>query len=117
MPSDSAACLSRRSACLRMLPGSMERTGMANGLEGVVAAETVLSHADGERGIIWVRGRTIPDLVAEGFEGAVAFMWDGFAGENLTRTGMVEALGAGRVLAFSRLDDWLPTAARREPLE
>ena len=47
---------------------------MANGLEGVVAAETVLSHADGERGIIWVRGHTIPDLVAQGFEAAVALM-------------------------------------------
>jgi len=90
---------------------------MANGLEGVVAAETVLSHADGERGIIWVRGQTIPDLVAQGFESAVALMWDGFAGESLTRASVIEALGAGRALAFSRLGDWLPAAARREPLE
>jgi len=90
---------------------------MANGLEGVIAAETVLSHADGERGIIWVRGHTIPDLVAQGFEAAVALMWEGFAGEDLTRTGMIDALGAGRTLAFSRLGDWLPTATRREPLE
>ena len=58
---------------------------MANGLEGVVAAETVLSHADGERGIIWVRGQPIPDLVAKGFEATVALMWEGFAGEKLTR--------------------------------
>src|SRR5262245_40022974 len=90
---------------------------MASGLEGVVAAETVLSHADGERGIIWVRGRTIPDLVAQGYEAAVAHLWDGFAGENLTRSGMIDALGAGRTLAFSRLGDWLPAAARRKPLE
>jgi len=90
---------------------------MANGLEGVVAAETVLSHADGERGVIWVRGHTIRDLVARGFEGAVALLWDGFAGENLTRAGIVESLGDGRALAFSRLGDWLPMAARREPLE
>jgi citrate synthase len=90
---------------------------MANGLEGVVAAETVLSHADGERGIIWVRGHPIPDLVAQGFEAAVALMWEGFAGENLTRAGLIKALGAGRALAFSRLGDWLPAAARREPLE
>ena len=50
---------------------------MASGLEGVVAAETVLSHADGERGIIRVRGRTIGDLVALGYEGAIALLWDG----------------------------------------
>ena len=90
---------------------------MANGLEGVVAAETVLSHADGERGIIWVRGHTIPDLVAQGFEAAVALMWEGFAGENLTRGRMIEMFGSARALAFSRLGDWLPAAARREPLE
>ncbi len=90
---------------------------MANGLEGVVAAETVLSHADGERGIIWVRGHTIPDLVAQGFEAAVALMWEGFAGENLTRGRMIEMFGSARTLAFSRLGDWLPAAARREPLE
>jgi citrate synthase len=90
---------------------------MANGLEGVVAAETVLSHADGERGIIWVRGHTIPDLVAQGFEAAVALMWEGFAGDNLTRGRVIEMFGSARVLAFSRLGDWLPAAARREPLE
>jgi citrate synthase len=90
---------------------------MANGLEGVVAAETVLSHADGERGIIWVRGHTIPDLVAQGFEAAVALMWEGFAGENLTRGRMIEMFGSARALAFSRLGEWLPAAARREPLE
>jgi len=90
---------------------------MANGLEGVVAAETVLSHADGERGVIWVRGHTIPDLVAQGFEAAVALMWEGFAGENLTRGRVIDTFGSARALAFSRLGDWLPAATRREPLE
>jgi citrate synthase len=90
---------------------------MASGLEGVVAAETVLSHADGERGIILVRGHTIGDLVALGYEGAIALLWDGFAAENPTRAAITDALGAGRALAFSRLDEWLPTASRREPLE
>ncbi len=90
---------------------------MADGLEGVVAAETVLSHADGERGIVWVRGHTIRrSRRADGFEAAVALMWEGFAGENLTRGRMIEMFGAARALAFSRLGDWLPAAARREPL-
>src|SRR5262245_11701264 len=91
---------------------------MVDGLDGVVAAETVLSHADGERGIVLVRGHPIPDLVAHhGYEGAIALMWDGFAGPDLTRAAIIRALGAGRLLAFSRLDEWLPAAERRAPIE
>jgi citrate synthase len=87
---------------------------VSGGLEGIVAAETVLSHADGEQGIVWVRGHTIGDLVAHhGYEGTVALLWDGFAGAGLTRAGIAEQLGAGRTLAFSRLHDWLPAAGRR----
>jgi citrate synthase len=78
----------------------------------------VLSHADGEQGIVWVRGHTIDDLVAHhGYEGTIALLWDGFAGQDLTREGMRSQLGAGRALAFSRLGDWLPAAARRPPIE
>src|SRR5882672_11302784 len=91
---------------------------MAGGLEGVVAAETVLSHADSERGIVWVRGRNISDLVEHhGYEGTIALLWEGFDGEGLSRAGIAERLGLGRTLAFSRLDQWLPTAARRPPIE
>jgi citrate synthase len=87
---------------------------MNSGLEGVVAAETVLSHADGESGAVWIRGHTIERLAAEqGYEGAVAVMWDGFAGRGLTRDGMREALGSARVRAFARRDEWLSCAVRR----
>ena len=34
---------------------------MDSGLAGLVAAETVLSHSDGTRGILWVRGHTLAD--------------------------------------------------------
>ena len=72
---------------------------MNNGLEGVVAADTVLSHADGESGAVWVRGYTIEKLAADlGYEGAVALMWDGFAGQSFTRTSMQQALGAARAI-------------------
>ncbi len=91
---------------------------MSDGLEGVVAAQTVLSHADGEYGIVWVRGHTIGELVVRhGYEGTIALLWDGFAGDGLTREDIVAQLGAGRTLAFSRLGDWLPAAARRPPIE
>ena len=91
---------------------------MNDGLEGVVAAQTVLSHADGEHGTVWVRGHPIAELVARhGYEGTVALMWDGFAGHGLDRARVVDELGAGRVLAFSRLGDWLAGATRRPPIE
>src|SRR5688572_14307628 len=91
---------------------------MDNGLEGVVAAETVLSHTDGERGVVLVRGHTVQDLIAHhGYDGAVALLWDGFAGEGLTRAGILAALGEGRQHAFARIDGWLDAAARRPLLE
>ena len=78
----------------------------------------MLSHADGEHGTVWVRGHPIAELVARhGYEGTVALMWDGFAGPGLDRARIIDELGAGRALAFSRLDDWLPGAARRPPIE
>jgi citrate synthase len=90
------------------------RVAPKSGLEGVVAAETVLSHVDGERGILLVRGRTLEELVARhGYEGAVALMWEGFAGEGLTRASMSAALGEARRRGFARLGTWLDAAARR----
>jgi len=85
---------------------------MNDGLEGVIAAKTVLSHADGESGAVWVRGHTIESLAAEhGYEGAVAVMWEGFAGRGLTRAGMRKALAAARAAAFARSGEWLACAA------
>jgi citrate synthase len=85
---------------------------MNNGLEGVVAAETVLSHADGETGAVWVRGHSIEKLAARGYEAAVAAMWEGFAGEGLTGASMQRMLGAARQKSFARMNDWFDCAAR-----
>jgi citrate synthase len=87
---------------------------MDSGLEGVVAAETVLSHSDGARGILWVRGHTLDELVADyGFEGAVALLWDGFDGDGLTGSAIRATLGEARDAAFARIGEWLGAAARR----
>ena len=87
------------------------------GLEGVVVAETVLSHADPARGMLWVRGHPIAELVARyGYEGTVALLWEGFAGRGLTRERMRETLGAARQRAFARIDAWLPLV-RGRPLD
>ncbi len=89
-----------------------------SGLAGLVAAETVLSHSDGVRGILWVRGHTLPELVAEfGYDGAVGLLWEGFAGNGLDRDEMRRRLGDGRRLAFARLGDWLGQARTRPLVE
>ncbi|MGD0431389.1 MAG: citrate synthase [Acetobacteraceae bacterium] len=91
---------------------------MSSGLEGVIVAETVLSHTDSERGMVWMRGHDLPGLVANhGFEGTVALLWDGFAGEALTRAALTEAFGAARVAAFAGLGGWLDRARDRPLLE
>jgi citrate synthase len=90
---------------------------MRPGLEGVIAAETVLSYADPHSGRQWVRGHTIAELAAcFGYEGTVALLWEGLAGGDLTRLSAQTLLGGGRQAAFAMLDRWLPAAAER-PLD
>src|ERR1043166_3832597 len=87
---------------------------MDSGLAGLIAAETVLSHSDGARGILWVRGHTLPELVADfGYDAAVGLLWEGFAGTGLDRAEITARLGAGRELAFTRLRDWFERARAR----
>src|SRR5687768_2911797 len=45
------------------------------GLEGVVAAETRLSHVDGERGELIVAGLKLEQLAERSFEDVVALLW------------------------------------------
>ncbi|HEY0185759.1 MAG TPA: citrate/2-methylcitrate synthase, partial [Rhodopila sp.] len=91
---------------------------MARGLDGVVAAETILSHTDAANGMVWVRGHDLPTLVAQfGFEGTVALLWEGFAAEGLTRTGIADAFGRGRRDAYEGLPAWLPQTAGRSLFE
>jgi citrate synthase len=91
---------------------------MASGLDGVVAAETILSHTDRSNGMVWVRGHDLPALVANyGFEGTIALLWDGFAGNGLTRAGITESLGQARLAAFSAVPGWLPSTAGRTLFE
>jgi citrate synthase len=91
---------------------------MTSGLDGVIAAETILSHTDRTNGMVWVRGHDLPTLVAQhGFEGTVALLWDGFAGEGLTRDGIANELGQARLAAYAALPGWLPETAGRSLFE
>ncbi|MBR0826669.1 citrate synthase/methylcitrate synthase [Bradyrhizobium manausense] len=79
------------------------------GLDGVPAAETVLSHVDGERGELIIAGEHVGRLVAESsFEGVTARLWNGAMGSKLTEANVRASLGEARARAFARLPDLLP---------
>ena len=74
------------------------------GLDGVPAAETVLSHVDGERGELIIAGERVGDLVRKtGFEGVTARLWSGGTGQPVGEATVRAALGAARERAFARL--------------
>ena len=78
------------------------------GLDGIAAAETVLSHVDGERGELIIAGARVGDLVREaGFEGVTARLWSGGTGQPVAEATVRAALGAARERAFARLPDSL----------
>src|SRR5689334_24488403 len=81
-----------------------------SGLEGVIAAETVLSHVDGERGELIIRGLPLEILAHRGFEGAVALLWDGFVSAEPEPPALKRRLGEAREHAFGLLERWLPAA-------
>lgn len=78
------------------------------GLDGIPAAETVLSHVDGERGELIIAGEHVGDLVRKtGFEGVTARLWSGGTGQPVSEATVRAALGAARQRAFARLPDLL----------
>src|SRR5882724_2271490 len=79
------------------------------GLDGVPAAETVLSHVDGERGELIIAGEHVADLAGtSSFEGVTARLWNGATGQALSEVDVRKSLGAARERAFARLPDLLP---------
>lgn len=55
---------------------------MSIGLDDVIAAETALSHVDGEAGRLIIRGHDLEELAGRvSFENAVAMLWDGLVPE------------------------------------
>src|SRR3954470_15878693 len=71
---------------------------MANGLEGVIAAETRLSDVDGERGRLILAGHDVEELALRAsFAEACALFLGG------TTADAAAALARGRALGFDRL--------------
>jgi citrate synthase len=79
------------------------------GLDGVPAAETMLSHVDGERGELIIAGEHVAELAGKSsFEGVTARLWNSATGRSLSEANVRAQLGAARERAFSRLPDLLP---------
>src|SRR3954468_8955865 len=88
---------------------NMQLSNTPIGLDGVPAAETVLSHVDGERGELIIAGKRVGDLVHESsFEGVTARLWSGGTGQPVAEATVRARLGAARSRAFARLPDLLP---------
>ncbi|MGY3485722.1 citrate synthase [Bradyrhizobium sp. USDA 4011] len=79
------------------------------GLDGVPAAETVLSRVDGERGELIIAGEHVANLAGKSsFEGVTARLWNGATGKSVSEANVRAGLGAARERAFARLPDLMP---------
>jgi citrate synthase len=79
------------------------------GLDGIPAAETVLSHVDGERGELIICGERVGDLAGKSsFEDVTARLWNAAMGTSLNEANVRSRLGAARERAFARLPELLP---------
>jgi citrate synthase len=88
---------------------NMQMTRSPIGLDGIPAAETVLSHVDGERGELIIAGEHVRLLAStSSFEGVTARLWNAATGSALSKANVRAKLGAARERAFARLPELLP---------
>jgi citrate synthase len=84
---------------------------MGNGLEDVVAAETVLSDVDGLAGRLVIRGLPLEALAGRvSYEDVLALLWDGFFPDLGDLRG---ALGEARTAVYRMVERELPLLADR----
>ncbi len=77
---------------------------MSNGLEGVIAAETVLSDVDGAAGRLVIRGWLVEDLAEKASFAEVAhLLLDGFFDDLPPPAALARALGRSRVEVFAEV--------------
>lgn len=89
---------------------------MSDGLEDVVAADTILSEVDGQRGVLIIRGRSLDDLAAHAtFEDVTRLLWDGFFDD--LPDDLTAALGAARVEVFKEVAGLDTGLLDRSPIE
>jgi citrate synthase len=90
-------------------PMNIQLTKSQIGLDGIPAAETVLSHVDGEHGELIIAGEHVADIAGKSsFESVTARLWNGATGRSLSEANVRASLGAARERAFARLTELLP---------
>jgi citrate synthase len=91
-------------------------TVMSEGLEGVVAAHTVLSEVDGAAGVLIVRGRSLDELAGRTtYEEVVGLLFGGFYDD--LPADIPAALGAARVEVFAEVSALDTGLLDRAPIE
>ena len=89
---------------------------MSDGLEGVVAAETVLSEVDGLAGRLIIRGHSLDELAGRTtYEEVTRLLWDGFF--NDLPADLASALGAARAEVFAEVSALDTGLLDRTPIE
>lgn len=88
-----------------------QTTKFVDGLENVVAAETILSQVDGDAGTLILRGHYLQEIAGHrSFEWVTNLLWQDFVDRPID-------LGHARERAFAHVRDLLPIAARLPPME
>jgi citrate synthase len=94
-----------------------ETSNVADGLENVVAAETVLSKVDGEAGVLILRGHYLQEIAGHrSFEWLTGLLWQDFVQRPLAEDVLRRDLGAARVRVFEQIRELLPLAGRLPPM-
>ncbi len=89
---------------------------MSDGLEDVVAAQTVMSEVDGQRGVLIIRGHSLDELAGRTrFEDLAGLLFDGFFDD--LPADLTSALGAARVEVFSEVAGLDTGLLDRSPIE
>lgn len=89
---------------------------MSDGLEDVVAAHTVMSEVDGQRGVLIIRGHSLDELAGRTrFENLAGLLFDGFFDD--LPSDLTAALGAARVEVFSEVAGLDTGLLDRSPIE
>lgn len=87
------------------------------GLDGVAAAETALSHIDGDKGELVIAGSRVDDIAFDlGFEALAARLWSAATGEPVDAIALKAAIGAARQAVFHRLPAILPATDGMPPV-
>jgi citrate synthase len=94
-----------------------ETSSVADGLENVVAAETVLSKVDGDAGVLILRGHYLQDIAGRrSFEWLTGLLWQDFVDCPPSEAELRRDLGLARERAFGQMLELLPIAGRLSPL-